>query len=115
MAYLQSIVANKANYIEYPFSLLKSNLQIEIKFFQPFAAIHFDKNKETSTSFVFYFPPSQEEIYLIYPCVEIYWQTPLDITQFDEIRRNNNNRGQWNSSSEANYSNAIVKDIQIRE
>ena len=38
LAYLLSIVSNKAQYIGQPFSVLKNNLQIQIKYFQLFAA-----------------------------------------------------------------------------
>lgn len=51
LAYLQTIVANKAQYIGQPFSTLIDNLQIQIKHFIPFASISYDKTKETSTSF----------------------------------------------------------------
>ena len=73
LAYLQSIVANKAIYIGQPFSVLHRNLQVQIKFFQPFAAIHHDKTKETSTSFAFYFPSNADELYLTFPKLEMYW------------------------------------------
>jgi len=67
LAYLQSIVANKAQYIGHSFHELADTMQIQIKFFSPFVAIHYDNNKETSTSFGFYFPQTEEEIYLTYP------------------------------------------------
>ena len=67
LAYLKSIEANKALYIGQPFSVLMDSLKINIKFFSPFASIPYDKNKETSTSFSFYFPQNAEEIYLTYP------------------------------------------------
>ncbi len=115
LAYLQTIVANKSQYIGQPFSVLKNNLQIEIKYFFPFAAIHYDKNKETSTSFGWYIPQTADEIYLAYPLLRISWQMPLDATQSDIIRATNNNRGQWNSEAALFYANGIIKDIQIRD
>lgn len=115
LIYLQSIVANKSNYIGQPFSVLKNNLQIEIKYFFPFAAIHYNKNIETSTSFAFYFAQTTNEYYLSYPRLKVTWQVPLNIALSDIIRATNNNKGQWNSSAESLYYNAIIKDIQIRE
>jgi hypothetical protein len=113
LAYLQSIVANKAQYIGQPFSVLQNNLQIQIKYFQPFAAIHYDKDKETSTSFAFYFPNNADEIYLTFPKLKIYWQPYLNITQSLGIAHGN--RGVWSSTAQAFYANGIIKDIQIRE
>jgi hypothetical protein len=81
LAYLKSIEANKALYIGQPFSVLMDSLKINIKFFSPFASIPYDKNKETSTSFSFYFPQNAEEIYLTYPSLEIYWLPYLNDTQ----------------------------------
>ena len=115
LAYLQSIVANKAIYIGQPFSVLHRNLQVQIKFFQPFAAIHHDKTKETSTPFAFYFPSNADELYLTFPKIEIYWQVPLNIAQSDNIRNTNNNRGQWNVTSANFYANGIIADITVRE
>ncbi|MBX9892650.1 MAG: hypothetical protein K2Y12_10050 [Chitinophagaceae bacterium] len=115
LAYLQNIVANKSQYIGQPFQNLVQNLQIQIKFFQPYAAIPYNKNKETSTSFSFYFPLNSSELYLTFPKLEIYWQTPLDIMLSDNIRKANNNKGMWNSSANLLYSSAIITDIKIRE
>ncbi len=115
LAYLQTIVANKSQYIGQPFSVLQNSLQIQIKFFQPFAAIHHDKTKETSTSFAFYFPSDADELYLTFPKLEIYWQVPLNIAQSDNIRSVNNNRGQWNAASANFYANGIIADIKVRE
>ncbi|MCB0740831.1 MAG: hypothetical protein R2796_10530 [Chitinophagaceae bacterium] len=115
LSYLQSIVANKNAYIGQPFSTLYNDLQIQVKHFWPNASIHYNKTKETSTQFAFYFPLLQEDIYLTYPCIEVYWQTPLDKTQSDIIRGTNNNRGQWNTPAYNFYRNAIIADIQLIE
>jgi hypothetical protein len=114
LTYLQSIVANKAQFIGHPFSVLRDSLKIEIKLFSPFASISYNKTKETSTSFAFYFPQSDADHYLSYPRIEIYWQTYLNINQSDAIRLNNN-RGQWNSLADSFYTTGIIADIQIRE
>ena len=74
LSYLQSIVANKAQFTGQPFSVLLDSLKIQIKFFSPFGAIPHDKNKETSTSFAFYFPQTEDEMYLTYPKLRISWQ-----------------------------------------
>ena len=115
LAYLQTIVANKANYIGQSFSILMDSLQIQIKFFSPFSGIHYDISKETSTSFSFYFPQDGlDDFYLTYPKLKIYWQTPLNASQSDFLWRTNNGGG-WNSAVAAFYANGIIKDIQIRE
>ncbi|MCB0740828.1 MAG: hypothetical protein R2796_10545 [Chitinophagaceae bacterium] len=114
LTYLNSIVANKNNYIGQSFSLLKNNLQIEIKYFQSFAAIHYNKDRETSTSFAFYFPNDADEIYLTFPKLEIYWQTPLNINQ-SGLLWGNNNGGGWSTAVYNFYKNAIIADIKVRE
>lgn len=56
LAYLHTIVNNKASFIGHPFSTLANSLQIQIKSFFPFASLPYDKTKETSTDFSFTFP-----------------------------------------------------------
>ena len=72
LAYLQTIVANKALYIGQPFSTLLNDLQIQIKYFQPSAAVTYAKDKETSASFASYSQQNVDEIYLTFPKIEIY-------------------------------------------
>lgn len=114
LSYLQSIVANKANYIGQPFSVLLNNLQIQIKHFSPIAIIQEDKNKETATFFSFYFPQSAEEIYLTYPCLRISWQTSLNAATSRSLYKTNNGGG-WTQAVVDFYKNAIIKDIDIFE
>jgi hypothetical protein len=114
LSYLQTIVANKTNYVGQPFSKLMNDLQIQIKYFSPFASLPYNRFKETSTSFAFYFPRNADEIYLIYPHIEIYWQTPLNAAQSD-ILWTNNNGGGWSVAVANFYANAIVSDIQLRD
>ena len=114
LAYLQTIVANKANYIGQPFSTLMNNLQIQIKYFCPFANIHYDKYKETSTRMAFYFPQTPDDLYLTYPKIEIYWQPYLNASQSD-ILFSNTGGGQWSTAVANFYANGIIADIQIRE
>lgn len=114
LAYLQTIVANKANYIGQPFSVLKSHLQIELKYFHPRRGIVHDTNKETSTHFSFYFPQSADEMYLTYPCLVIYWQTPLNANQSFSLY-NTNNGGGWTAAVANFYANGIIADIKVRE
>lgn len=113
LAYLQTIVANKANYIGQPFSVLANSLQIQIKYFFPYASIHHNKNKETSTSIAFYFPVTVNELYLTYPGLEICWQPYLNMHESNIIRQTNTNRGQWNAAAAALYSTAIIADIRL--
>ncbi|MEQ1554985.1 MAG: hypothetical protein ABL929_12440 [Ferruginibacter sp.] len=114
LAYLQNIVNNKALYIGQPFSVLLNTLSIQIKFFSPFAAIHYDKNKETSTSFSFYFPQNYEEVYLTYPKLEIYWQPYLNRVQSD-IFWESNNGGGWSPIIGNYYGAGIIADIKVIE
>jgi len=114
LAYLQSIVATKAQYIGQPFSVLMNNLQIQIKFYFPFASMHADKTKETSTSFAFYFPPTAEEIDLTYPHLEIYWLPSLNADQSRALRSQYRSVG-WNQQIATHYSMGIIADIKLRE
>ena len=114
LAYLQNIVANKSQYVGQPFSVLYNNLQIQVKHFWPNTSIHYAKNKEISTQFAYYFPLSQEDIYLTYPCIEIYWQTPLNANQ-SGLLWGNNNGGGWSTAVYNFYKNAIIADIKVRE
>ncbi len=113
LAYLQNIVNNKSTYVGMPFSTLMNNLQIQIKFFSPFPSLPYDKTKETSTDFGFYLSTSNEDYYLTYPRLEIYWQTPLNANQ-SYIIWNNNNGGGWAANAIAFYNSAIIADIKIR-
>ena len=114
LGYLQNIVSNKANYIGHPFSTLQSNMQIQIKHFWPNASLSYDRTKETSTQFAFYFPQNAEEIYLTYPCLEISWQPYLNKSESNITRQSNNHRGQWNSAAASLYANCIIADIKVR-
>lgn len=112
--YLQSIVANKSQFIGHTFSELENSMQIQIKHFSRNTDLVNDKNKETSTSFGFYFPQNNDEVYLSYPRLRISWQPYLNATISDNIWGNNNG-GSWNSSASTFYSTGIISDIQIRE
>lgn len=114
LAYLESIVANKTHFISQPFSVLRDSLKIQIKFYFPFAGNHYNKHKETSTSFAFYFPPTPEEIYLTYPHLEIYWQSPLNADQSRALRGQYRSIG-WNQQIINHYSSHIIADIKVRE
>ncbi len=114
LAYLKNIVNNKAQYIGQPFSALMNTLQIQIKFFSPLASTPYDKTKETSTSFSFYFPQTAEEIYLTYPILEVYWQPHLNANQ-SRVYYNNYNGGGWNATVNSFYSSGIIADIKVIE
>lgn len=113
LVYLQNIVTNKSNYIGRPFSVLLNDLQIQIKFFSPFGIIPYDKTKETSTSFAFYFPNSALDHYLSYPRLRISWQPYLDNIYSNSLHDQFN--GGWVPTVISYYSNAIISDIEIRE
>lgn len=114
LAYLQTVIANKAQFIGQPFSKLSDSLRIQIKFFSPSGDIPYDRRKETSTRFGFCFPAIADEIYLTYPSVRVIWQSPLNAVQSDIIYDNNNGGG-WNATSSAFYSTGIIRDIQLVE
>jgi hypothetical protein len=114
LTYLKTIETNKANYIGRPFSSLMNDLQIQIKYFSPIASIHFDKSKETSTSFCFYYPLNADEVYLTYPCIRIEWDTPLNANQ-SSIIYNSNDGGMWLLNASLFYANAIIKNIRVSE
>jgi hypothetical protein len=113
LSYLQTIVANKSQFIGQPFSVLYSTLQVSIKYFTPFGNIAHDKRKETSTEFSFYFPQTANEIYLTYPSLRISWQPYLDNTIAHSLF--NQYSGGWFPQVLQHYSVGIISDIQIRE
>ena len=111
LAYLQTIVANKAQYIGQPLSLLINHLQIQVKEFTPFGMIHHKKDKETSTAFGFYCPNSPSELYKLSPTLEVFWNPYLNksnsmsfFTLFG---------GCWAPQVYTHYANEIVRDIRI--
>ncbi len=115
LAYLQSVVDNKAQYIGQPFSTLLNNLQVQIKYFHPRRHIIYDISKETSTRFAFYFPQDGlDDYYLTYPSLEISWQTSLNANQSD-IFWNNSDGGGWTTAVANFYSSGIIADIKIRD
>jgi len=113
LAYLQTIVSNKANYIGKSFSFLVNQMQIQIKHFSQNTDIVYDVNKETSTSFGFYLPHDASDVHLAYPRLRITWKIPLNATQSEVLWKST--KGAWSSSVAAFYSNAIIADIKIRE
>ena len=110
LAYLQTIVANKAQFIGQPFSVLLSHLQVQVKYFSPFGKIHHQKDKETSTGFGFYCPNAPNEAYKIFPLLSVSWYPYLSITTSDSLRTL---YGCWASPISTYYSQAIVSDIHI--
>lgn len=114
LAYLKTIVPNKSKYIGQPFSVLLNSLQIQIKYFSPVASISYNKNKETSTLFSFYFPKNSEEIYLTYPSLEIYWKPYLNAVQSELLYSQCRSVG-WSPAVAAFYENAIISDIRVLE
>ncbi len=113
LAYLQTIVANKSQYIGQPFSVLLGNLQVSIKYFTPFGSLSQDITKETSTEFSFYFPQTASGIYLTYPSLRISWEPYLDNINAHSLFNQYN--GGWFSPVLLHYSTAVIADIQIRE
>ena len=110
LVYLQNIVANKAFYIGKPFSILLDSMKIQIKCFSPFASIPHDKNKETSTSYGFYFPLNENYMFLTYPRIRIFWEIPLNASQSQALY---STRLGWSQPIIAFYSSAVIKNIDI--
>ena len=111
LAYLQTIVANKAQYIGQPLSLLLNHLQIEVKEFGPIGGIHHQKDKETSTSFGFYCPIGSNDLYKLSPALRVYWNPYLNKSSsmwlFSQFG------GCWAPQVYNHYANEIVRDIDI--
>lgn len=113
LAYLQTLVVNKAFFIGKPFSVLRDSLKIQIKHFSPFPGIHYDNTRETSTSFSFYFPNSSADYYLTYPRLRISWYPNLNFDQ-SALYFNQFNGG-WVPTVINYYAAAIIHDIGILE
>lgn len=114
LAYLQTIVQNKAQYIGQPFSKLMDSLQIQIKLFFPVAEFPYDRFKETSTSFSFFFTATVDDLYLSYPMLEVIWQTPGDAGQSRLLRKQYRSMG-WNTVIANHYSTRVIADIYISD
>lgn len=113
LAYLRTIVANKAQYIGQPLSLLLNHLQIEVKQFSPSGNIHHRKDLETSTSFGFFCPTGDNDRYRLFPALRVMWSPYLNntssmsfFTQFG---------GCFAPQVYNHYANAIIRDIDILE
>jgi len=105
-AYIQQIIANKNNYIGKPFSTLSKDLQIQIKYFNPFAS--FDFRKETATLFQFIKPVTMADF--SEPIMDIEWSPYLNMKVSDSLWDKNDGGG-WTSEVAAFYSTGIIKDI----
>lgn len=111
LAYLQTLVANKNQFIGQPFSKLSDSLRVQIKYFSPFPSLPYDKDKETSTTLAFYKPNTPGQVYLIYPCIEVYWYPFLNASQSNVLYGNTG--GGWTTNVAAFYSNGVVADIKL--
>lgn len=113
LAYLRTIVANKAQYIGQPFSLLINHLQMEVKRFGPAGNIHHNKDLETSTSFSFYCPTSTNDSYRIFPALRVMWypylNNNLSMSMFTLFG------GCWAPQVYNHYADAVIRDIDILE
>lgn len=112
LAYLQTLVANKNQFVGQPFSKLADSLKLQIKYFSPYGSLPHDMTKETSTTFAFYKPATSAEVYLIYPCFEIYWYPFMNAGQSETLFGYFG--GGWNSNVKSFYSAGVVADIKIR-
>ncbi|RYE27672.1 MAG: hypothetical protein EOP48_34350 [Sphingobacteriales bacterium] len=107
LSVLQTVVANKANYIGQPFSVLSSQLPISIKYFLPIPSSN-KRHKELHTSFAFFY---SQNVNRMYPTLEIYWQQPLNqLLSFNLWRQTS---GAWTSIHSTHYANGIIADIGV--
>ena len=113
LAYLQNIEVNKFQFLGQPFSVLMDSLKIQIKYFNQNTAIVYDITKETSTSFGFFFPQTNDDFFLTYPRIEVVWQNYLNASQSWSLYQTYG--GSWQSAVAAFYSNGIIADIKVRE
>jgi len=114
--YLHYIVANKQQFIGQPFSVLKDSLKINIKYFSPFGAYHYDQSKETDTRIAFNYIENLEDFYLTYPSLNITWVQPLDLVLAHQIRQSFRTSGTaWGTRAYQHYATAIIKDINLVE
>jgi len=115
LAYLQQIEANKSHYIGQPFSVLENALNVDIKYFFPFADIHSNKFAETSTRFAFYYPASADDTYLTYPSLDIYWISPYLNLQESFQLMPIGNFGKYLQIVSSHYANRIIRNIIVRQ
>lgn len=114
LVHLQSLVANKAQYVGKPFSMLKADLLLDIKYFFSVSSIPHRKDLEIYTYFAFYYPSNRNELYLTYPRFEIKWLHPLNADQSFILWKNNNGGG-WTNAVANFYQHGIIADIKIEE
>jgi hypothetical protein len=111
LSYLKSIEKSKSKYIGKKFSNLFDDLKINIKYFNPNADEHFNKLKETSTDFSFFYPSTELEIDKAYPFLSIKWEAPLNTLTSLSLWKGT--EGGWNDTIKNYYYNAIIKDFKI--
>ncbi len=110
LAILQNIVANQSNYAGQPFSVLLSQLPIQIKYFLPVPTSS-NRYRERATPFSFYFPENADQTYRAYPKLMVYWQQPLNQQQSISLWRQTN--GAWSKTLASYYGSAIIAGIEI--
>lgn len=113
LAYLQTIVNNKGNYVGQPFSVLLNQMPIQIKYFIPLPGSSCNRYKECVTSFSFYFPQNSEQKNLTYPRLDISWQTPNNQSQSLSLYFQLN--GAFDPIVSSYYSSGLISDIKLRE
>ncbi len=117
LAYLQQIVANKAQYIGQPFSVLQNVLAISIKNFTPSASSGgHNRIMEESASFSFLPITNTDDGYLAYPCLNIFWQVPYkNISSSMQLWNANGigNLGLFSPAVSSHYSNYIIREIYV--
>jgi hypothetical protein len=114
LQYLKTIVQNKSQYIGQPFSKLLADLKIGIIYFNyNIRPVPYDRSKERSSAFSFYFPARNEDFNLAYPFLEIIWKEPLNALRSGSIY--DQSGGRFSSEARLFYLSGIIEDIKILE
>jgi|GEM_PF-739079 len=114
--YLRYIVSNKQQFIGLPFSVLHDSLKINLKYFAPNGAFHFDQSKETDTQIAFNNSNNLDDFYLTYPRLEVTWEQPLNLPVAYQIAHGYQNSSiAWGSRAYQHYANGIIKNIRVVE
>jgi hypothetical protein len=111
-AYLKSLDAIKSQYIGKTFDQLEKDLKIKIVYFSYNPGLHYDRSKETSTSFYFIIPEDLEDFRSWY--IDVFWQPYLDAGESGRIFGDAPDDSNWTSEAKAFYSKGVIRDIRVK-
>ncbi|WP_447641020.1 MULTISPECIES: hypothetical protein [Chitinophagaceae] len=81
----------------------------QIKYFTPYAGIHYNISKETETLISFIIPTTDEDF--SFPDLVIYWKPYLDHNQAMSIWKAAD--GLWTGTVAAFYGAGVISDIRV--